>query len=95
MKYYGKWVGIAFLVSSALLIIVLLAWIWREIEGKWQDRKYKKYILTNIKSMDFDEQAIMRELLFNASTLALPFTNPSVASLSSKRLSIRWGTMEG
>lgn len=86
MKDYGKWVGIAFLVSSGFLLLVIISYIWKGLSGIWYGWKYNKLIVDSLTTLDPDEQSLIREFIFNASTVALPLTNPAVASLVNKRI---------
>jgi len=96
LKNWGTWVGIAFLVSSIFLGVVILGWIWRGLSGLWYAWRYKSLIAENVRSMDPDEQAIIREFIFNAkNTIALPLTNPSVVSLINKRIIYQAGSHGG
>ncbi|WP_029275289.1 super-infection exclusion protein B [Pedobacter borealis] len=86
MKDYGKWVGIAFLVSSGFLLLVILSYLWKGLSAIWYGWKYDKLIVDSLNTLDPDEQSALREFIFNASTVALPLTNPAVASLVNKRI---------
>src|SRR6266536_411183 len=87
LKEYGKYIGIAFLISSAFLFVTLISYVGRIISRKRLTKKIKKSILKDIKYLDIHEKALLREFYINGKqTLQMPLDNDTVVGLVNKRI---------
>lgn len=87
LKDYGKYIGIAFLISSAFLVVTLVNYIGRRISRKRLTEKIKKSILKDIKYLDIHEKALLREFYINGKqTLQMPLDNDTVVGLVNKHI---------
>jgi hypothetical protein len=87
LKDYGKYIGIAFLISSAFLVVTLINYIGRLITRKRLTKKIKNSILKDIKYLDIHEKALLREFYINCKqTLQMPLDNETVVGLVNKHI---------
>ncbi len=87
LKDYGKFIGIAFLVSSAFLLVTLINYFGRLITRKRLTKKIKASILKDIKYLDIHEKALLREFYINGKqTLQMPLDNDTVVGLVNKHI---------
>jgi hypothetical protein len=86
-KDYGKYFGIAFIGSSAFLILIVATWIINSINKERLKRKYKKIIIESVTTLDPYEKAVLREFYIQGQdTLKIPIDNPTVSGLINKRI---------
>lgn len=84
---YGKYFGIAFLTSSAFLLIMFVAWIINKISNQIRQGKYKTIIREAIDQLDMHEKSVLREFFIQGKhTLKMPIDDPTVSGLLSKRV---------
>ena len=61
---YGKYLGIAFIVSAAYIPFTLIPIIYKNIRGYYKSRKAKKYFLANIsetlENLSYPEKCLLR-----------------------------------
>lgn len=82
---YGKYLGITFILASALLGASLFTYLLGLIKKHKNQRRFQESILASLRSLDFHEKALLREFYIHGkSTLQLPFDNDTVAGLSNK-----------
>lgn len=87
LKDYGKYIGIAFLISSAFLLVAIINYIGRLITRKQLTKKIKNSILKDIKYLDIHEKALLREFYINGKqTLQMPLDNDTVTGLVNKHI---------
>jgi hypothetical protein len=91
---YGKYFGIAFLISTGILIMNFLIWAIKKILLFFLRLKYDKKLQTELTDLDGGEQAVLREFyLNNQSSIKLPYDDPIVKNLLGKRILIRLSDM--
>lgn len=84
-KEYGKYLGITFIVTSALLCVTIVTAFFQNINRNKNKRRIEESILKSLKALDLHEKALLREFYIQGkSTLQLPFDNDTVAGLSNK-----------
>lgn len=87
LKDYGKYIGIAFLVSSAFLLVILINYLGKLITRKRLTKKIRSSILKDIKYLDMHEKALLREFYINnKQTLQMPLDNETVVGLLNKHI---------
>jgi len=87
LKDYGKYIGIAFLISSAFLLVTLINYVGKLISRKRLTKKIKASILKDIKYLDVHEKALLREFYINGKqTLQMPLDNDTVVGLVNKHI---------
>lgn len=92
-KEFGKYIGIGFVASASLLIVMIVGWLIKMVKNWWYTKGYKRALMDNLFSLDSYEQSVLREFYLNGSqTLKLPFRNPTVAGLISKGILCQVGT---
>lgn len=86
-KDYGKYFGIAFVTSSAFIILIFATWIINSINNERLKRKCKKVIIESVNTLDPHEKAVLREFYIQGQdTLKIPMDNPTVSGLINKRI---------
>lgn len=91
---YGKYFGIAFLISSGILIMNFLIWAIKKILVYFFSLKYNKNLKKELYNLDEGEQAVLREFLINnKSAVKLPIDDPIVKNLLNKRIIVRISTI--
>lgn len=84
---YGKYFGIAFIASSAFIILIVATWIINSINNERLKRKFKKVIIESVNTLDPHEKAVLREFYIQGQdTLKIPMDNPTVSGLINKRI---------
>lgn len=79
---FGVYIAIAFLISSATLIIEAAVRIFNHIRRQVENRQWKAATRKRLESLDSAEQSVVREFYFDGqSTIKLPIDNPTVARL--------------
>lgn len=90
---HGTYIGVAFLISSSILAIELVAWLWSIVRAKRKDARERSRAARALQSIDHKERAVLREFfLHGQNTLDLPATHPVVAGLLEKGLLEQVGT---
>jgi hypothetical protein len=74
----GQWIGLTFLVSSSLLFVKAVTWIWKMLR-RWMLRgKIRKAI----KQLDHAQKAVLREFFLQEQhVIELPIDHPNVVGL--------------
>jgi hypothetical protein len=86
-KEYGKYVGITFIISTALLVVTVFTTIFQSISRKRNYKKIEEGILKELRTLTIHEKILLSEFYIqNKSTLQLPFDNDTVAGLLNKRI---------
>ena len=81
-KEYGKYLGITFIISTALLVVTIFTTILQSINKKRNYKKIEEGILRELETLTIHEKALLSEFYIqNKSTLQLPFDNDTVAGL--------------
>lgn len=84
---YGKYIGLTFVISTGLVVINFLIWIQKYISNKIRVFKFKKEYSENIKMLDPQEKAVIREFFIRAQTsIEMPIDDPVVNGLISKNI---------
>jgi len=87
LKDYGKYIGIAFLISSAFLLVTLINYLGRVTARKRLTQRIKKSILKDIGCLDIHEKALLREFIINdKKTLQMPLDDETVVGLVNKHI---------
>lgn len=85
LQDYGKYIGIAFVISFVFLLVAFVSNIAKYINQKRTIKRIEYEIIETINSLDFHEKALLREFFINdKNTLQLPFDNDTVAGLVNK-----------
>ena len=86
-KDFGKYFGIALIVSSGLLVMIFFTWIYDKLNEKRLTAKYKSQIKNSILDLDFHEKSILREFYIQGkNTLKIPIDEPTISGLLNKRI---------
>lgn len=91
LNHLPKWIldyaGLAFLISAAALICLVVAKLYRLVFFFIRASNHKRDIKNNLDSLSWEEQAILREYFLSGSdVINLPYQHPSVISLRNKRI---------
>jgi len=91
---YGIFIGVTFLVSSALLILEVTIWAWNKIRIVWLKKKLSQTAFEALQNLDTKEISVLREFYIQAqSTLQLPMSHALVASLIDKGILEQVGSL--
>jgi len=86
---YGAIIAAIFILSSGLVIVNLILWVFKRIQRKIRYKKLKKKFINRVKTMDPFEKSIIREFILGArKSIEMPIDNPSVAGLLDKKILI-------
>ncbi|MBN1961636.1 MAG: superinfection exclusion B family protein [Deltaproteobacteria bacterium] len=78
LQSYGKWFGILFIASTAMLIIKIIFKVIRKITNI----HIKSLAVAYLKNIDREEQSVLREFyITNQNTIEMPTDDPVVAGL--------------
>src|SRR5437867_3873822 len=70
---YRTYFGLAFILSAAYLMAMLLAWVGCKFQGWNLRRRWKRIVRDEMQSCDRNEKAVLREfLLQKRNTLRMP-----------------------
>ncbi|MBD3375743.1 hypothetical protein GF406_11960, partial [candidate division KSB1 bacterium] len=58
---YGVFIGVTFLISSALLILEIALWVWNKIRIFWLKNKLSQTALEELRNLDAKEISVLRE----------------------------------
>ncbi len=85
---YGKFFGIVFIVCVAFVILSLINFIFKRLyQYFFYSRKKKKYITSELRTLDPHEQSVIREFIVQKrKTVAMPLDNPVVSGLRNKEI---------
>ena len=84
---YGKYIGLTFVISTGLVVINFLIWVQKYIYNKIRVFKFKKEYSENIKILDPQEKAVIREFFIRVQTsIEMPIDDPVVNGLISKNI---------
>lgn len=84
---YGKYIGLTFVISTGLVVINFLIWVQKYISNKIRVFKFKKEYSENIKILDPQEKAVIREFFIRVQTsIEMPIDDPVVNGLISKNI---------
>lgn len=79
---YGWILGIIFILSTGLVLVNFVIWIFKSIRRKILINKWKKKFAVRIKTLDRFEKSILREFILNGQkSVEMPIDNPSVSGL--------------
>lgn len=79
---YGWILGIVFILSTGLVLVNFVIWIFKSIRRKILINKWKKKFAERIKTLDRFEKSILREFILNGQkSVEMPIDNPSVSGL--------------
>lgn len=91
---FGVYIAIAFLISSATLIIEAVTRIFNQIRRQVENRQRKTATRKRLESLDSAEQSVVREFYLDGqSTIKLPIDNPTVARLIRDGILFQIGTL--
>jgi hypothetical protein len=91
---WGVIVGIAFLISAAMVVVNCIGWFVRRRRSIQRSDVQSLEMVAKLGNLDAEEQAILREfVVFRRSTLGLPVDNPTVAGLRASGVIRLVGTM--
>jgi len=84
---YGKYIGLTFIISTGLVVINFLIWFQKYISYKIKVFKFKKEYSENIKTLDPQEKAVIREFFIKGQTsIEMPIDDPVVNGLIGKNI---------
>lgn len=89
IKEYGKYFGIAFLVSAAYLLFLLIPFLYKYFKNVYSTRKREKEFLENIVTtlinLSYREKCLLREFIIqDKGVIEAPIENTEVTSLINK-----------
>ncbi len=91
---YGVFIGVTFLVTSALLLLEFILWVWSKVKIIWLKKKLSQKAIEELQSLDSKEISVLREFYIQGqSTLQLPMSHPLVASLIDKGILKQVGSL--
>ena len=91
---YGAIVGVVFLITTGLVVVNALSWVWNRIDAKRRKSKRDDALLEMLMSLDHAEQSVLREFYITGqSTIKMPMDTPTVAGLVSHGILQRVGTL--
>jgi hypothetical protein len=86
-KWMLDYAGLAFIVSAAILICLLGKQVYEFFSSSIKEKNYKNNIKQRLESLNWDEQAILREFFLSGSNVInLPYQHPAVLSLRNQRI---------
>lgn len=84
---YGQYIGLTFIISTGLVVINFLIWVQKYFSKKINVFKFKKEYSENIKTLDPQEKAVIREFYINGqSSIEMPIDDPVVNGLINKNI---------
>lgn len=84
---YGWVLGIIFILSSGLVLVNFVIWIFKTVQRKILMTKGKKKFAERVKNFDRIEKSILREFILNGQkSIEMPIDNPSVSGLLDKNI---------
>tara|TARA_B100000378_G_scaffold203686_1_gene167075 strand:+ start:1040 stop:1624 length:585 start_codon:yes stop_codon:yes gene_type:complete len=82
---YGWILGIIFILSTGLVLVNFVIWIFKSIQRKILLKKWKKKFTERVKNLDRFEKSILREfILIGQKSIDMPIDNSSVSGLLDK-----------
>lgn len=93
-KDYGKYFGIAFIISTGILLMNFAIWLFKKILFNIFVAKNIKAVVSELNNLDTNEKSVLREFFIRQSnTIDLPLDNATVKGLLNKGLLVRISTM--
>ncbi|MCT4156066.1 superinfection exclusion B family protein [Elizabethkingia anophelis] len=87
LSEFGYIITLVFLVSSSILILNLILFIYNKISNYIDSVKYKKYVINNLENLDVTEIMVLRLFyIVRANTLELPIKNQVISALLDKKI---------
>ena len=84
---YGQWIGLIFLLSTGLVIINFIIYIFKHLKISTKNLRLKKTFKKSLKKLDLKEQAVLREFLLNQQTaLSIPIDDSVISGLLQKEI---------
>lgn len=84
---YGQYIGLTFIISTGLVVINFLIWVQKYFSKKINVFKFKREYSENIKTLDPQEKAVIREFFINEqSSIEMPIDDPVVNGLINKNI---------
>lgn len=82
---YGWILRIVFILSTGLVLVNFVIWIFKSIQRKILLKKWKKKFTERVKNLDRFEKSILREfILIGQKSIDMPIDNSSVSGLLDK-----------
>ena len=82
---FGIYVGLVFLLSTGIVLINIIIWIFSEIKRQINKFKLKKHCVEIINNLDFQEKSVLREFfLNNQSSIDMPIDDAVISGLLNK-----------
>lgn len=89
---YKKFIGISFLISTGLLVVMIFTWGSSKINLLLSKKKWNRKLNDLISSTDMYEKAVLREFYIQGkSTLKLPYEDSTVSGLVHKGILLQVG----
>lgn len=89
---YKKFIGISFLISTGLLVVMIFTWGSSKINLSLSKKKWNRKLNDLISSIDMHEKAVLREFYIQGkSTLKLPYEDSTVSGLVHKGILLQVG----
>jgi len=86
-KWILDYAGLAFLVSTASLVCLIITGLLRVVKMLLDRANYKKDLIEKLRTLSWEEKSILREFFLTESDVQnLPFQHPAVLSLRNKRI---------
>lgn len=84
---YGWILGIVFILTTGLVLVNFVIWIFKSIQRRILIKKWKKKFSDRVKTLDRFEKSILREFILNGQkSVEMPIDNPSVSGLLDKNI---------
>lgn len=84
---YGWIIGLTFILSTGLVIVNLIIWLYKYWNGKILLKKIKNEFGKSVKSLDPHEKSVIREFVLNGqSSIEMPIDDPVITGLLQKRI---------
>ena len=89
---YKKFIGVTFLISTGLLVVMIFTWGSSKINISLSKKKWNRQLNELITNIDMHEKAVLREFYIQGkSTLKLPYEDSTVAGLVHKGILLQVG----
>lgn len=93
---YKEYIGPAFLISSVIVTLTFILYIYNGIDHKFRLNKIGKQIRESVKNLTYYEKSLLREFfLLGSDTIPMPLQNATVAGLLNKRIIYQVGAYGG
>jgi hypothetical protein len=82
---FGIYVGLVFLLSTGIVLINIIIWLFSEIKGQINKFKFKKHCIEIINNLDIQEKSILREFfLIRQTSIDMPIDDAVISGLLDK-----------